>query len=467
MSSAPPRPFRVQKASNALKGQIRVPGDKSISHRALMLGALAFGQTKISGLLEGEDVLASAAAMRAMGAEITRLETGEWLVRGQGLGALREPEDVLDMGNAGTGARLVMGLVAGHPITATFTGDASLRSRPMGRIITPIKQMGAEVYGRSQGRLPLTVVGTSTPQAITYRLPMASAQVKSAVLLAGLLAAGTTKVLEPVPTRDHSENMLNHFGAKLSVAEDPSLNKGSTEPSAAVGRVISLQGQNELKGADVIVPSDPSSAAFPLVAALLVPHSEIVIENVSTNPLRAGLFAVLKEMGADIEAVNPSTEGGEPVATLRVKHSELKGITVDSAIIPSMIDECPILFVAAAFARGKTIIRNLSELRVKESDRLEVMAQGLKACGVELHWGEDWIEITGLGTDKLVPGQATIKTHLDHRIAMSFAVLSLRAKNPITIDNLAPISTSFPTFVSLMTQLGAEFTLVDGSVIEA
>ena len=433
-----PQPLSVYK-SKALTGSIRVPGDKSISHRALMLGALAFGKTRITGLLEGDDVLATAAAMRAMGAEILRLGEGQWQVEGAGLGGLAEPENVLDMGNAGTGVRLLMGVVAGHPITATFTGDTSLRGRPMQRIIDPIKGAGAQVISRSGGRLPLTVKGSIQPLAQDYRLPMASAQVKSAALFAGLLAPGVTRVIEPQASRDHSENMLRHFGANVAINQEKH------------ARIIELHGQGELRGADVIVASDPSSAAFPMVAALLVPGSQVTLHAVGMNPLRIGLLTTLLEMGANIEITDQRIEGGEPIATLIVKSSELRAVDVPAERVPSMIDEFPILSVAAACAQGVTRMTGLEELRYKESDRLAVMAEGLHACGVCLEKGRDWINITG----GKIKGGASVKTRLDHRIAMSFAVLGLVSEEGIQIDDARPIATSFPSFITIMRQLGA------------
>lgn len=433
-------------AAGALTGTITVPGDKSISHRAIMLGALAVGETRISGLLEGEDVLATAAAMRAMGAGIERRQDGEWRVHGVGVGGLLQPARALDMGNSGTSTRLLMGLLASHPITATFVGDASLSGRPMGRVITPLSLMGAAITATpgAGGRqtLPLTITGLCPAVALEYRLPVASAQVKSAVLLAGLNTPGNTVVIEPVATRDHSERMLAGFGAQLTVEPTPE------------GRIITIAGEAELRPQTIVVPGDPSSAAFPMVAALIVPGSDIIIRNVGINPTRAGLIRVLQAMGGQIDLRNERSVGGEPVADLRVRHSSLTGIEVPPDGAPSMIDEYPILFVAAACAQGRTVMRGLEELRVKESDRIAVMAQGLTACGVAATELEDGLIIDGRGGDK-VPGGATVAARLDHRIAMSFAVLGLNAQAPVTVDDARPIATSFPDFVAMMAQLGA------------
>ncbi|MEG3620051.1 3-phosphoshikimate 1-carboxyvinyltransferase [Magnetovibrio sp. PR-2] len=433
--------------SGPLKGQVRVPGDKSISHRALMLGAVALGKTHISGLLEGEDVLCTADAMRAMGAKVERFDNGDWEVHGMGVGGLLQPERDLDMGNSGTAARLLMGLVAGQNISTTFTGDASLSSRPMKRVIDPLEQVGAVFDASEGGRLPLTITGAEDPLPITYTLPMASAQVKSAVMLAGLNAPGETVVIEPKPTRDHSEKMLTHFGADVSVVE--------RDDGA---RTIVLQGQPALKGRDIVVPADISSAAFPLVAASIVEGSDVTVEGVGLNPLRAGVIETLKDMGADIEILDSRVEGGEDVGDVRVKCKGLKGCTVPPSRAPAQIDEYPVLFVAAALAEGTTRFEGLDELRVKESDRLAVMAEGLKACGVDLEEGEDWLVVHGVGgTDKTVFGGATVKTHLDHRIAMSFLVLGLATDQPVSLDDASPIETSFPGFRALMESLGAQF----------
>jgi len=429
-------------AGGALKGTIRVPGDKSISHRAIMLSALAVGESRISGLLEGEDVLATAAAMRAMGAGVERTGDSQWCVNGVGIGALLQPQAALDMGNSGTSTRLLMGLVASHPITATFIGDASLSKRPMQRVIEPLSQMGAEIHASPGNRLPLMLRGASPAVPITYRLPVASAQVKSAVLLAGLNTPGITTVIEPVPTRDHSERMLKGFGAELTV---------EVEPDGT--RIISLRGEAEFRPQVIDVPGDPSSAAFFITAALLVPGSELTIENVGLNPTRAGLIEVLRQMGGSITAVNAREVGGEPVADLVVRHSPLTGIAVDRAIAPSMIDEFPVLFVAAALAQGRTVTSGLEELRVKESDRLEVMAAALAAAGARVEEREDGLVIDGTGGEPLpgtAPGQAPIATHLDHRIAMSMAVAGLASRDGVEVDDTRPIATSFPVFEKLL-----------------
>jgi len=425
-------------ASPPLQGRIAIPGDKSISHRALMLSALAVGTSRVTGLLEGHDVLATAAAMRAMGAGIERRESGEWVIDGVGVGGLLQPQGALDMGNSGTSTRLLMGLVASHPITATFIGDASLSGRPMGRVIDPLSQMGADITASPGGRLPLMIRGLAPAIPLSYRLPMASAQVKSAVLLAGLNTPGITEVIEPIPTRDHSERMLQGFGAELSVETD---SDGT--------RHIRIRGEAELKPQTIALPGDPSSAAFFIVAALLVPGSDVTIANVGLNPTRAGLVAVLPAMGGDIELLDARTVGGEPVADLRVRHSALKGIAVDPAVAPSMIDEFPILFVAAALAEGRTVTTGLDELRVKESDRLSVMAAGLQAIGAHVEESEDGLVIDGTGGDPLAGG-ATIAGHLDHRICMSFAVAGLVSKAPVEIDDMAPVATSFPNFEALL-----------------
>lgn len=419
--------------TGALKGAIRVPGDKSISHRSLMLGALAVGETRISGLLEGEDVLATAAAMTAMGATIEK-QDDTWSVHGVGVGGLLQPDHALEMGNSGTSTRLLMGLVASHPLTVTLTGDASLSKRPMGRVTDPLSLMGAEF---SAATLPLTVRGISPAVPIEYRLPVASAQVKSAVLLAGLNTAGITRVIEPVPTRDHSERMLKGFGARLEVEE------------ANGERVISLHGEADLRPQTIEVPGDPSSAAFFIVAALIVPGSELTIENVGLNPTRAGLIEVLRQMGGDIETVNPRVVGGEPVADLVVRHSTLTGIEVDPAIAPSMIDEFPALFVAAASAQGRTVTSGLDELRVKESDRIAVMATALTAAGAGVTETEDGLIIDGTGGEPL-PGGGPVATHLDHRIAMSMAVAGLASRSGVEVDDTRPIATSFPDFERLL-----------------
>ncbi len=433
-----PRSFS---ASAPLTGRIAIPGDKSISHRSLMLSALAVGTSRVTGLLEGHDVLATAAAMRAMGASIERRADGEWVIDGVGVGGLLQPREALDMGNSGTSTRLLMGLVASHPITATFLGDASLSGRPMGRVIDPLGQMGADITASPGGRLPLMVRGLAPAIPLAYRLPVASAQVKSAVLLAGLNTPGITEVIEPVPTRDHSERMLRGFGADLTV-----------ETAANGTRHIRIVGEAELKPQTIVVPGDPSSAAFFIVAALLVPGSDVTIANVGLNPTRAGLIDVLRQMGGDIEAIDPRDVGGEPVADLRVRHSALTGIAVDPAVAPSMIDEFPILFVAAALAQGRTTTTGLDELRVKESDRLAVMATGLKAIGARVTETEDGLIIDGTGGDPL-PGGGAVAGHLDHRICMSFAVAGLVTGSPVTIDDMAPVATSFPNFETLLGEL--------------
>ncbi|MCJ2177034.1 3-phosphoshikimate 1-carboxyvinyltransferase [Novosphingobium album (ex Hu et al. 2023)] len=437
------RPRRFLPAG-PLKGTIRVPGDKSISHRSIMLGALAVGETRVTGLLEGEDVLATAAAMRAMGATVERTGEGAWSVHGVGVGALLQPQAPLDMGNSGTSTRLLMGLVASHPITATFVGDASLSKRPMGRVIEPLSQMGASFEASEGGRLPLILKGICPAVPISYRLLVASAQVKSAVLLAGLNTPGITTVIEPVPTRDHSERMLRGFGAELNV-----------EVEVDGTRIISIRGEAELKPQTIDVPGDPSSAAFFMVAALITPGSEVLIENVGLNPTRAGLVEVLRQMGGQIDEVNAREVGGEPVADLLVKHSPLKGIEVDPAIAPSMIDEFPALFVAAALADGVTTTSGLDELRVKESDRLAVMAAALTAAGARIEEREDGLIITGTGGEPLPGSAGAIATHLDHRIAMSMAVTGLASKNGVEVDDTRPIATSFPVFETMLDGLAA------------
>ncbi|MEX2631663.1 MAG: 3-phosphoshikimate 1-carboxyvinyltransferase [Tistlia sp.] len=426
-----------------LSGRLTVPGDKSISHRALMLGALAEGETRIEGLLEGEDVLATAAAMAALGAEVERLGPGRWRVAGRGVGRLAEPERPLDFGNAGTGARLCLGLLVQQPIFAVLVGDASLSRRPMGRVTEPLALTGARFLSRAGGRLPLAVQGAERPQPVAYRLPVASAQVKSALLLAGLAAAGTTEVIEPEATRDHTENMLRAFGAEVTVADE------------ADGRHVRLRGPARLTGGPVAVPGDISSAAFPLVAALIRPGSSVVVENVGINPLRTGLLDCLLEMGARLTLQNRREQAGEPVADLAVEAGPLKGIAVPAARAPSMIDEYPVLAVAAAFAEGRTELRGLGELRVKESDRLSATARGLAACGVEVEEGEDWLVVQGRG-GRPPAGGARIEADLDHRIAMTFLVLGLGAAAPVEIDDASPIDTSFPGFAALLRGLGAD-----------
>jgi 3-phosphoshikimate 1-carboxyvinyltransferase len=437
------QPMKSRK-SGPLKGVAEVPGDKSISHRSLIFGAMAVGETRITGLLEGQDVLDTAKAMRAFGATVTRHGDGAWTVNGVGVGGFREPADVLDVGNSGTGARLIMGTMATTPITATFTGDASLRKRPMGRVMDPLSLFGARAYGRQGGRLPMTIVGAANPVPVRYALPVASAQVKSAILLAGLNAPGETVVIEKEPTRDHSERMLVGFGAKLTVEKGPE------------GHVITLTGQPELRPQAVAVPRDPSSAAFPVCAALIVEGSDILVPGVSQNLTRNGLYLTLVEMGAEIEFLNPREEGGEPVADLRVRFSgNMKGIEVPPERAPSMIDEYPVLSVVASFATGRTVMRGVKELRVKESDRIDAMARGLEACGVRVEEDEDTLIVHGMGPGG-VPGGATCATHIDHRIAMSFLVCGLAAKAAVGVDDGSPIQTSFPVFEGLMQGLGAE-----------
>jgi 3-phosphoshikimate 1-carboxyvinyltransferase len=440
MSSTAAHPLSSGTADR-LKGICRVPGDKSLSHRALILGGLAIGRTRVTGLLEGEDVLATAGAMRALGAGVTRQTAGEWIVSGVGIGGLQEPDTLLDMGNSGTGARLVMGAVAGHDMTAFFTGDASLRRRPMARVAEPLSRMGAKVVAREGGRLPLALSGAAAPLPITYASPVASAQVKSAILLAGLSAPGDTTVVEPLPSRDHTENLLRHFGAIVT-----------STPTNEGGRRITVTGQPELKAGDIVIPGDPSSAAFPAVAALLLPHSEITIEGVGINPLRAGLFATLAEMGADITFARRRIEGGEPVADLVIRAGALKAVTVPAERAPSMIDEYPILAVAAAFAQGRMVMHGLAELRVKESDRLSAIAKGLSDCGVSTRIDGDTLIVEGEGGK--VRGGAAVASALDHRIAMSFLILGMAAEKPVTIDDGATIATSFPGFVELVNGLG-------------
>jgi 3-phosphoshikimate 1-carboxyvinyltransferase len=433
----------ISAACGPLQGVASVPGDKSISHRALIFGAMAVGETKITGLLEGQDVLDTASAMRAFGAQVTRHGEGDWSVHGVGVGGFSEPSDVIDCGNSGTGVRLIMGTMATTPITATFTGDASLRKRPMGRVTDPLSLFGTRAYGRKGGRLPMTVVGAADPLPVRYALPVASAQVKSAVLLAGLNTPGETVVIEKEPTRDHSERMLLGFGAQLHVEKGPE------------GHVIILTGRPELRPQSVAVPRDPSSAAFPVCAALIVPGSDITVPGVSQNLTRNGLYLTLVEMGALIEFQNPREEGGEPVADLRVRFSpDMTGIEVPPERAPSMIDEYPILSVVAAFSSGRTVMRGIKELRVKESDRIDAMARGLEACGVRVEEEEDVLIVQGMGPGGM-PGGATCATHLDHRIAMSFLVAGMAAKREIAVDDGSPIVTSFPIFEGLMNGLGA------------
>jgi len=424
-----------------LKGRVRVPGDKSISHRALILGALAVGETKISGLLEGEDVLNTANAVRALGARVEHRGEGEWRVHGVGVGGFAQPAAALDFGNSGTGCRLMLGAVAGCPITATFDGDASLRRRPMRRVLEPLERIGAHTLTSSDGRLPLTLAGARDPIPIVFEPQVPSAQLKSAVLLAGLAAPGETVVIESEATRDHTEKMLAHFGAELRVEILPA------------GRRIALTGQPELAPQPIVVPADPSSAAFPLVAALITPGSDVVVEGVMLNPLRAGLFATLAEMGASIERIEARNEGGEEIADLRVRAGPLRGVEVPAARAPAMIDEYPVLAVAAAFAEGVTVMRGLKELRVKESDRLAATAELLRFNGVAVDVEGDDLIVHGKGR---AAGGGLVATHMDHRIAMSALVMGLASEKPVQADDTAFIATSFPGFADLMRSLGAE-----------
>jgi len=440
MNAPDPQPMISSRAAAPLSGTAAVPGDKSISHRALMFGALAVGETRITGLLTGEDVLRTAAAMRLLGAEIWHDADGTWHVAGRGVGGLNEPDDVLDMGNSGTAARLLCGILASHPVFAVMTGDGSLRRRPMRRVIDPLSACGAQFAAREGGRLPLSVEGARDAMPLEYRVPVPSAQVKSAILLAGLNARGATRVEEPEATRDHTENMLRHFGASVEV-----------EPMGA-GCAITLAGQPELTAADINVPGDPSSAAFPLIAALLVPGSRLTLPAVGLNPLRTGLFTTLAEMGADVAVTNRRTEGGEPVGDLVVTHGPLRAVDVPAARAPSMIDEYPILSVAAAMAGGTTRMRGLKELRVKESDRLAGTAALLSENGVKVEIDGDDLLVHGNGR---IPGGGVVATHMDHRIAMAALVMGTAAAQPIRLDDVSFIDTSFPRFVALMNQAGA------------
>ena len=431
-----------------LKGVAEVPGDKSISHRALILGAMCVGKTTIAGLLEGQDVLDTARAMRAFGAEVTDHGGGNWSVQGVGVGGFGEPENVIDCGNSGTGVRLIMGAMATCPITATFTGDASLNGRPMARVTDPLALFGTQSVGRAGGRLPMTLVGAAEPVPVRYVVPVPSAQVKSAVLLAGLNVRGQTIVVEAEATRDHTERMLVGFGAEITVEDTPE------------GRIITLTGQPELQAQHVEVPRDPSSAAFPVCAALIVPGSDVLVPGIGLNPTRAGLFTTLQEMGADLVFENPREEGGEPVADLRARYSpDMKGIEVPPERAASMIDEYPVLSVVAAYAAGDTVMRGVKELRVKESDRIDAMATGLRANGVQVEDGPDWWIVTGAGHGN-VAGGARVATHLDHRIAMSLLILGMAANASVEVDDGGPIATSFPIFEPLMAQLGAKVARV-------
>jgi len=434
------------RAAPPLSGTVRVPGDKSISHRSLMLSAMAVGESRVEGLLEGEDVLATATAMRAMGADIHRGDDGAWTIHGVGVGGLMQPAGALDMGNSGTSTRLLMGILTSHDLTVTFTGDASLSSRPMGRVIDPLSAMGASFTASPGNRLPLTMRGLCPAVPLEYRLPVASAQVKSAILLAGLNTPGITRVIEPVPTRDHSERMLHGFGAELTVEGDGTGTK-----------LIAIRGEAELLPQHIVVPGDISSAAFPMVAALIVPGSEVRIENVGLNPTRAGLIDLLREMGGDIAIVDQREVGGEPVADLIVTAGPLNGVDPDPSRAPAMIDEYPVAFIAAALAKGRSVFRGLEELRVKESDRLRVMADGLRAIGAIVEETPDGLIIEGRDGAPF-PGNvggAPIATHLDHRIAMSFAVAGLASVDGVMIDDMRPVATSFPGFEALLESMGA------------
>ena len=428
--------------TRGLRGRFRPPGDKSISHRAFIFGLLSRGETNVEGLLEADDALRTGKACRALGASVERLDPGRWRIRGPGLGALLPPTATLDFGNAGTGSRLMIGIVGSHGLTAAFDGDASLRKRPMGRIVEPLRLMGAQVMSQAEGtRFPIVMKGVRDPAPIFYRTPVPSAQIKSAVLLAGLNARGLTSVIEAAASRDHTEKMLAHFGAEVAVKDEGG------------GRRIELMGRPDLRPARIVVPADPSSAAFPIVAALIVPDSDIVVEGVMVNPLRSGLLATLLEMGAGIETLDRRTEGGEEVADLRVRTSALQGVDVPASRAPSMIDEYPVLAVAAAFASGTTRMRGLHELRVKESDRLAAVAAGLEAAGVACAIEGDDLLVEGGAPD----GGGVVLTHMDHRIAMSFLVMGLAAQAGVTVDDVSMIATSFPDFRRAMERLGAKF----------
>ena len=443
-----PIPMSSNRVVN-LRGNTIVPGDKSISHRSLILGALSIGKTKIHGLLEGQDVIDTAKAMSSFGALVEKHKNGEWTVDGFGVGGFAEPQKVIDCGNSGTGVRLIMGAMSTSDITATFTGDASLNERPMARITEPLNLFGAKTFSRRNGKLPITVVGSEAPIPITYHTPVASAQIKSAILLAGLNSPGTTTVIEKEKTRDHTERMLKGFGANI------------LSEQTSKGNIINLEGYSELKAQEISVPRDPSSAAFPVCAALITEGSDILVPNIGLNPTRSGLFETLKEMNANITYENENFQGGEPMADIRAKFSpNMVGIDVPRERAASMIDEYPILSVVAAFAKGKTMMRDVGELRVKESDRIDAMAKGLKSNGLKIEEGEDWWSVEGREIDG-VDGGGFCETFLDHRIAMSFLVLGMASKRAITIDDSSPITTSFPSFESLMFQIGANFQKLD------
>ena len=436
-------------SSSSLKGIVSIPGDKSISHRSLILGALAIGQTRITGLLEGQDVLDTAKAMVAFGAVVEKNDQSEWLVDGVGVGGFAEPSTVVDCGNSGTGVRLIIGAMSTTPINATFTGDHSLNSRPMERVTNPLSKFGVTTFGRSKGRLPMTVIGARSPIPVKYDVPVPSAQVKSALLLAALNAPGETIITEKETTRDHTERMLSSFGADISVE------------NISNRRSIKLCGHSELNGQNICVPSDPSSAAFPICAAIIVEGSDILVPNITLNETRAGLYKTLIEMGANLSFENEREESGEPVADIRACFSpDMKGVEVPPERAASMIDEYPILSVVAANATGKTIMRGVKELRVKESDRIDVMAKGLRANGVFVDEGEDWWVVKGNGMGS-VKGGSICQTFLDHRIAMSFLVLGLSSQNYVEIDDCLPIKTSFPNFIELMLDIGANMEVRD------
>jgi len=439
-----PIPMSSTRVTN-LRGQAKVPGDKSISHRSLILGALSVGQTKIQGLLEGQDVIDTAKAMSSFGALVEKHKNGDWTVDGFGVGGFAEPEKVIDCGNSGTGVRLIMGAMSTSDVTATFTGDASLNKRPMARITEPLNLFGAKTFGRRNGKLPITVVGSKTPIPITYQTPVASAQIKSAILFAGLNSPGTTTVIEKEKTRDHTERMLQGFGAEI-------LSEKTSD-----GNIIRLRGYPDLKAQEIRVPRDPSSAAFPVCAALITEGSDILVPNIGLNPTRSGLFDTLKEMNANLSFENENLQGGEPMADIRAKFSpDMMGIDVPPERAASMIDEYPILSVVAAFAKGKTMMRDVGELRVKESDRIDAMTKGLKSNGLKIEEGEDWWSVEGREIDG-VEGGGFCKTFLDHRIAMSFLVMGMASQRTITIDDGSPITTSFPSFENLMVQIGSNF----------